>query len=211
MAKAVLSKSGLQKERVNLKLYRKVLPSLDLKRCQLLGEQKKAERELDSMADKFAAFPEQVARDLPMLGAESVDLSGLVMVREFRTGIENVVGVKLPVFEAVVFDAVDYSLLGKPHWVDLALQRLREYAELKARHDIALERVEVLRHAARKITQRVNLFDKILIPEAESNIKRIQIFLADAERAAVVQSKIAKQKGRKRREEALAKDGGRAS
>jgi V/A-type H+-transporting ATPase subunit D len=206
MAKAVLSKSGLQKERDNLKLYRKVLPSLDLKRRQLLGEQKKAERDLDSMADKFAAFPEQVARDLPMLGAESVDLSGLVMVREFRTGIENVVGVKLPVLEAVEFDSADYSLLGKPHWVDLAVQRLRDYAELKARHDIARERVEVLRHAARKITQRVNLFDKILIPEAESNIKRIQIFLADAERAAVVQSKIAKQKGRKRREEALAKD-----
>ena len=211
MAKAILSKSGLQKERDNLKLYRKVLPSLDLKRRQLLGEQKKAERELDSMADKFAAFPEQVARDLPMLGAESVDLSGLVMVREFRTGMENVVGVKLPVLEAVEFDSADYSLLGKPHWVDLAVQRLRDYAELKARHDIARERVEVLRHAARKITQRVNLFDKILIPEAEANIKRIQIFLADAERAAVVQSKIAKQKGRKRREAALMQEGGGAS
>ncbi len=201
MAKVVLSKSGLQKERENLKLYRKVLPSLDLKRRQLMGEQKKAEHELEAMEDEFTAFPEKVARELPMLAADAVDLTGLVTVKEFRTGIENVVGVKLPILEAVDFEMAAYSLLGRPHWVDLAVKRLRDYAELKARHDVARERVETLRQAARKITQRVNLFEKILIPQAETNIKRIQIFLADAERAAVVQSKIAKTKGRKRREE----------
>ena len=203
MAKVVLSKSGLQKERENLKLYRKVLPSLDLKRRQLLGEQKKAERELEAMEDKFTSFPGQVAKELPMLAADVVDLEGMVRVREFRTGIENVVGVKLPVLEEVDFETEEYSFLGKPHWVDLAIKRLRDYAELKARHDISRDRVEILRKAARKITQRVNLFEKILIPQAEGNIKRIQIYLADAERAAVVQSKIAKSKGRKRREEAL--------
>ncbi len=206
MAKVVLSKSGIQKERESLKLYRKVLPSLDLKRRQLLGEQKKAEHELEAMADKFASFPGQVAKELPMLAAGVVNLDGLVTVREFRTGIENVVGVKLPILEAADFETQNYSLLGKPHWVDLTVKRLRDYAELKARHDIARERVEVLRKAARKITQRVNLFEKILIPQAETNIKRIQIFLADAERAAVVQSKIAKMKGRKRREEAMAQN-----
>ena len=207
MAKAVLSKSGLQKERDNLQLYRKVLPSLDLKRRQLLGEQKKAEHELEEMATEFASFPEQVARELPMLAADAVDLEGLVTVREFRHGIENVVGVKVPVLDAVDFEVADYSLLGKPHWVDQAVRRLRDYAELKARHDVAEERFEILRQAARKITQRVNLFEKLLIPQAEANIKRIQIFLADAERAAVVQSKIAKMKGRTRREEEQAQVG----
>lgn len=207
MAKLVLSKSGLKRERDNLQLYRKVLPSLDLKRRQLLGEQKKAEHELDAMADEFASFPRKVAKELPMLAADAVDLSGLVTVSELRTGIENVVGIKLPVLEAVEFEVADYSLLGKPHWVDMAVRRLRDYADLKARHEVARERVQILRQAARKITQRVNLFEKVLVPKAESNIKRIQIFLADAERAAVVQSKIAKLKGRKRRQEALVEEG----
>ena len=207
MGKAILSKSGLQKERDNLHLYRKVLPSLDLKRRQLLGEQKKAEHQLAEIEGQFEGFPDRVARELPMLATDAVKLEGLLTVREIRTGLENVVGVKLPVLEELDFEVADYSLLGKPHWVDLAIRRLRDYAELKARHEVARERVEILRKAARKITQRVNLFDKILIPEAEGNIKRIQIYLADAERAAVVQSKIAKTKGRKRREEELLKNG----
>lgn len=200
MARAVLSKSGLQKERDNLRLYRKVLPSLDLKRRQLLGEQKRAERAFEEITAEFTGFPARIGRELPMLGASAVDLTGLLTVREVRIGMENVVGVKLPVLVAIEFEEVGYSLLGKPHWVDLAIRRMREYAELKTRCDLARERFEILRKAARKITQRVNLFEKILIPEAETNIKRIQIFLSDAERAAVVQSKIAKSKGRKRRE-----------
>ena len=199
MAKLVLSKSGLQRERENLRLYRKVLPSLDLKRRQLLGEQKRAEHEATKQHEEFETFNKTVVEQLPMLGARAVDLSGLVRVRDIKVAVENVVGVKLPALEAITFDTRPYSLLGTPHWVDLAAQKLREYAEHKTRFDIAKKRVETLRYAALKITQRVNLFEKILIPTAEKNIKRIQIYLADAERAAVVQSKIAKAKGRHRR------------
>jgi V/A-type H+-transporting ATPase subunit D len=57
---------------------------------------------------------------------------------------------------------------------------------------VAKERVRRLDYAVRRITQRVNLFEKILIPTAKKNIKRIQIFLGDAERSAIVRSKIAK-------------------
>jgi V/A-type H+-transporting ATPase subunit D len=199
MAKPVLSKNGLQRERENLRLYRKVLPSLDLKRRQLLGAQKRAEHEVSERRTEFEAFNQTVVEQLPMLGAHAVDLNGLIRVREVKVGVENVVGVKLPKLESITFDTKPYSLLGKPHWVDLAIQKLRDYAELKASFDIAEERVVTLRQAARKITQRVNLFEKILIPTAEKNIKRIQIYLADAERAAVVQSKIAKAKGRRQR------------
>ena len=197
MAKVVLSKSGLQRERNNLALYRKVLPSLDLKRRQLLGEQKRAEHALEVLRKELEAFPRRVAHELPMLGADAVDLKPLLKVRRVRTGVENVVGVKLPVLEEVEFDAHDYSLLSNPHWVDPVLKRLREFAELKARFEIAEERVRLVRHAARKVTQRVNLFEKILIPTAQKNIKKIQIHLADHERAMVVQSKIAKSRGRR--------------
>ena len=46
----------------------------------------------------------------------------------------------------------------------------------------------------RKVTQRVNLFEKVLIPRTREQIRRIRIYLSDAERAAVVRSKIAKRK-----------------
>jgi V/A-type H+/Na+-transporting ATPase subunit D len=67
------------------------------------------------------------------------------------------------------------------------------------------ERVARMQGAVRRVTQRVNLFEKVLIPNAKQNIARIQIFLSDVERAAVVTSKIAKGK---RALERAAADGG---
>ena len=88
----------------------------------------------------------------------------------------------------------EYSMLAKPHWVDMLVEQLKQMVEQKTRIEVAAERVRLIEQAERKITQRVNLFDKILIPTAKKNIKKIQIYLADAERAAVVRSKITKRK-----------------
>ena len=43
-------------------------------------------------------------------------------------------------------------------------------------------------------TQRVNLFEKVKIPECRENIRRIGIYLGDMDTSAVVRSKIAKSK-----------------
>jgi len=72
------------------------------------------------------------------------------------------------------------------------LGQLKQMVEQKTRVQVAAERVRLLEQAERRVTQRVNLFDKILIPTAKKNIQKIQIYLADAERAAVVRSKITK-------------------
>lgn len=41
-------------------------------------------------------------------------------------------------------------------------------------------------------SQRVNLFEKVMIPTAKANIKKINIYLGDQQTAAVVRGKIAK-------------------
>jgi V/A-type H+-transporting ATPase subunit D len=69
--------------------------------------------------------------------------------------------------------------------------------ELKMQLQIDSRRLEILEKAVKKITQRVNLFDKVLIPRAQKNIKKIHIFLSDTERARVVRAKITKQKRQK--------------
>ncbi|MFC4993372.1 V-type ATP synthase subunit D [Rubritalea tangerina] len=194
MSKLTLSKSGLQRERESLKLYRKVLPSLDLKRQQLLGEHKKAEREYQELLASFEPYAREVAERVPMLASPGIDLSQYISLKDYQKGEENIVGVKVPSLDSLEFELVDYAYLGTPHWFDHAIEALKQFTELKIRAQIAGERVDALYKAARKITQRVNLFDKILIPRAEANIKKIQIHLADAERSAVVQSKLAKAK-----------------
>jgi V/A-type H+-transporting ATPase subunit D len=192
MAKLALSKSGLQKQREDLRLYTRVLPSLDLKRMQLSAELKRARQQLAEAAAAVEKLNKRVAEQLPMLANREIDVSGLVQVESFQIEEENLVGVKLPKLVEVKCQVAEYSMLAKPHWVDMLVEQLKQMIEQKTRVQVAAERVRLLEHAERRITQRVNLFDKILIPTAKKNIQKIQIYLADADRAAVVRSKITK-------------------
>jgi len=117
-----------------------------------------------------------------------------VKLESVRVGEDNVVGVRVPVLEGIDCTVADYSMLAKPHWVDKVVSELQTVTELWARVQLARKRVTILAHAERRITQRVNLFEKVLIPITKQNIKRVQIFLSDGEKAAVVRSKIAKRK-----------------
>jgi V/A-type H+-transporting ATPase subunit D len=159
---------------------------------QLTGELRRAKDSLAREQAQVERERDRIAGQLPMLANREIDLSGLVRVESVQMEEENVVGVKLPVLLGVVFSVHEYSMLAKPHWVDVLVDQLQRMVELRARVQLAQERVRRLERAVRRITQRVNLFEKILIPAAKENIKRIQIFLADAERASVIRSKITK-------------------
>ncbi len=197
MARLALNKGGLQKERGLLKLYQRLLPSLDLKRRQLTLIQQKAALELAAAQAEVTGVVERTAERVPMLADRGVEISGLLRLENLRVEEENVVGVRLPVLREVTCSVREYSLLAEPHWVDSVVADLRRMVEAQARLKVAGKRVRILSTAVRRITQRVNLFDKILIPTARKNIQRILIFLGDGERAAVVRSKIAKLKHRR--------------
>ena len=192
MARLSLNKSSLHKEREQLRLYRGVLPSLELKRQQLTLEFNRAKRQLEDSRRKSKQVELDTVAEIPMLANQEIDLSGLVRVSKIFLKEENLVGIKLPRLDSISFDVLDYSMLGKPPWVDLLVVKLQKIVEAQTQVTIAEERVKRLESAVRRITQRVNLFEKMLIPEAQENIRKIKIFLGDAERAAVVRSKMAK-------------------
>ncbi len=192
MARLQLSKAALQQELTKLKLYEKLLPSLELKRRQLTIELEKARREYAETRADVERLEARVGAELPMLANSEIDLKGLVKMTAFDLGQENVVGVRLPVLKEVECQVAEYSPLAKPAWVDALADRLGDAAEARTRIQVAAQRVRVLARAERRITQRVNLFEKILIPRTRNNIERIQIWLGDMARAAVVQAKLAK-------------------
>jgi V/A-type H+/Na+-transporting ATPase subunit D len=117
-----------------------------------------------------------------------------VRIRRIDIGEEDVLGVRLPALKSVEFVTADYSLLATPFWIDDLVTCLKEVATYRIRLHVYRERAARMHSAVRRITQRVNLFDKVLIPNAKRDIARIQIFLSDVGRAAVVTSKIAKGK-----------------
>ncbi len=192
MAKMILSKQGLQKQRENMRLYERVLPSLELKRMQLMGELKRAEQQLAAFSRDAEKFGQTVSEQIPMLADSETDLSGLVEITSVHIDEENVVGVKLPLLGDVKFRVASYSPLAIPHWTDLLTEKIKEMVYRRITVQVAARRVHLLERAVRKITQRTNLFEKILIPEAKENIRKIRIYLADADRAAVIRSKITK-------------------
>ncbi len=194
MARLQLNKSSLAREAAQLKTYERFLPSLDLKRQQLMAEKAKAEAAVGEMEDRVKALAETVGKDVPMLGNAGVDLEGLVLLKDYQVGEENVVGTKLPILEKIEVEVRAYSALTKPHWVDDVARLLHDMLKARLEVQVARQRVLALSKAVDTITQRVNLFDKVLIPNTRANIKKIRIYLSDSEMASVVRSKISKRK-----------------
>jgi len=194
MPRLTFSKASLQKQSINLKRYRQYLPSLDLKRQQLMAERTKAMTKLAEFEQAIQACLQFVSTNLPMLSSTIPDLTDLVKVAQVDIGSENIVGINLPVLNNLQLQVKDYSTFCRPHWVDQAVVQLKIMLELKLQHRIYVHRVSVLDKAVKKVSQRVNLFDKVLIPQSLQNIRKIRIFLSDTERAGVVRAKLTKQK-----------------
>lgn len=195
-----LSKSSLLKEQAMLKTYQKFIPTLDLKKKQLIAEQIKVQHKIEKINAELDEIAAKVDAVLPMLAGNKLELHGLLLIKALQKGTENIVGVTVPVLLAVDVELKEYPLLSVPHWVDVMVEMLRASIELKFKIDVENERYDLLAEAQRKTTQRLNLFEKVKVPQTKENIKKIKVFLSDTERAGVVCAKIAKGKHVKRDE-----------
>lgn len=191
-ASGASTKGRLAQRRRELALYEQVLPSLELKRQQLLAERFRALRDLASGRAALDVMRRDAAARLPMLANDEIALAGLARVEAVESSLAHVLGTPVPVLAAVRWADARYGLLAKPPWVDSALDEVRALVRQRLEIAFAEERVRRLDAAIRKVVQRVNLFQKVLVPGARAEIQRIRIALADAERAAVVRSKIFK-------------------
>jgi V/A-type H+-transporting ATPase subunit D len=197
VAKLALNKTTLNKEGRRLKAFKQFVPALDLKRKQLLSARQEAVAALANNQQQLALLQQQVVEQLPMSADSKIDLNSLIQVKQLSINYVNLVGLELPKLAVFEVEIAKYSVLLLPHWVDdflnLQTKALRTEIEVK----IYQQRLELLELGLQKTTQRLNLFDKVLIPEAQKNIRKIRIALSDAERAGVVRAKIAKNKRRR--------------
>lgn len=196
MAKLKLNKASLSLEQKNLQNYKKYLPSLELKRKKLLSECGNLDEQLKQLQEQEQLLKSEAQRNLPMANEYIVALQQFIQMNSLDIEEENIVGIKLPVFKSIQWSVRDYSYLNTPHWFDALIQQVTTLMELRIRMQVTALRAQLLNKAIQTVTQRKNLFEKVLIPNALNHIKLLQIFLADNERAAVVRSKIAKKKRR---------------
>ncbi|MCL2070323.1 MAG: V-type ATP synthase subunit D [Treponema sp.] len=192
MAKIKLTKNELKKQKDSLKMYRRYLPTLILKKQQLQAEIRTTEIRLRELRDEKAKFDEQFKSWIAVFGEKGIFTTELFKITRIQTSQGNIAGVPIPIFEGADFAIATYDLLATPLWLDLAVQKLKQVLLLDLEAQIVEEQRKRLDHELRITTQRVNLFEKVKIPETRENIKKIQVYLGDQQTAAVVRGKIAK-------------------
>lgn len=194
-----LTKNEQKVQKDLLKQYQRYLPTLQLKKQQLQQvimttraelAQKEAERVqmIGNLDDWVAVFAENAIFD------EDKSIDTLVQPETVICRNENIAGVTVPKFEELKFKDVEYDVDDYPLWVDTALVKLREIARLDALVSTLRKQETLLEKELRSTSQRVNLFEKVKIPEAKENIRVIGVYLGDQQTAAVVRGKISKKK-----------------
>ena len=211
MAKIALNKSELHKQNSKLKTYKKFLPSLELKRKQIIAERNKARDLVKNSSSEIDDLYELVSKEYSALSNTDFKLDEFVEISDVKFSQENLVGVHLPKLSDYSVKIKQYGTIAAPIWIGSLFKELERLAFLSIGLIVNKKRLEILEKALQKTTQRVNLFDKVLIPETVGNIRKIKIYLSDFERAAVVQAKIAKGKNKAKEQTEKLKQQGEAA
>ena len=198
-----LTKTELRVQQNRLTQLRKYLPTLQLKKMLLQAEVIQAQQEIQVLNSAFKALEKKISSFSSLFSdKQAFDLFPSVKVLETKKIFENIAGVDIPVFDKIIFQESDYFLLDSPVWLDSAIASLKELIEIKEKRIVGEEKKRALEKELREVSIRVNLFEKILIPRALQNIKKIKIFLGDQLLAAVCQAKVSKKKILKRAQHA---------
>lgn len=193
MAKIKLTKNELKQQKDDLKRYTRYLPTLELKKKQLLQEIRKIQNEIDKLQAEDERHVAEVNRWVDVFSDE-IRLDAYIEISDVQTSMGNIAGIDIPVFESVNFKDVKVDDFNTPFWIDQGILACQERIEREMRLQIARQQQEVIREELRVTIQRIKLFEEVKIPEARENIRMIQIFLGDQQTAEVVRGKMAKAK-----------------
>ena len=205
MAKIKYTKNELKRQKDNLARFTRYLPTLELKKMQLIAEVRRIQDESAVVQQAFDRLEEDVSRWVDVF-AEEIDLGEFFAVKEIQTGEDNIAGIDIPVFQGVVFEDREYDFFKIPLWVDRGVEVVEEQLRRRAEMQILRRQEELLREELQITIQRIKLFEEVKIPEAKDHIRVIRIFLGDQQTAAVVRGKITKAKiERKKQEQKVAR------
>lgn len=194
MAKIKLNKNSLRDQNQSLKLYQEFLPTLELRKQQLQAELRTVQLRSEARQLELGQMLDNAVGMAPMLEATLPQVQSLVVIDQVLTRIGNVAGVRVPVFEEARFKKVPYSLVGTPLFFDAAVDLWQRALSAKAEIDVLAQQMAAIVEQLTKTTQRINLYEKVLIPECRENIRKIKVYLGDQQTAGVCRAKIAKGK-----------------
>ena len=189
------TRTELKQQRDALKRFERYLPTLKLKQQQVQGSIVQTHQELRDMEGKVRSTESAISKyDGLYNDVAGANFRKMATPDEVKTTTHSIAGVYVPRFKQIIFQDHDYSLFGTAPWVDKALADLRRLNRQTAELGILQECLDLLLAELKKVMQRVNLFEKVMIPNTLENIRRIRIALGDQMTAGVARAKIAKAK-----------------
>ena len=192
MAKVKLTKNELKKQKDALKMYQRYLPTLMLKKQQLQAEIRITDIRIQELKDEKGRVDQILQSWIAVFGERGIFTPEILKISQVKTAQGNIAGVAIPLFQGAELEIFPYDIARMPLWLDMAVEKLKQIILLDLETRVLEEQRRRLDHELRITTQRVNLFEKIKIPETRDNIKKIQVYLGDQQTAAVVRGKIAK-------------------
>jgi V/A-type H+-transporting ATPase subunit D len=192
VAKLKLTKNELKKQKDSLKMFQRYLPTLMLKKQQLQAEIRLVEIRVRELRAEKDRLDENFKAWIAVFGEKGVFTPGQLKRAKLVAGEGNIAGVAIPVFKGAEFAVEPYNLITKPLWLDAAIENMKKVLLVDMEAQTLEEQQRRLEQELRTTSQRVNLFEKIKIPEARTNIKKIRVYLGDQQTAAVVRGKISK-------------------
>ncbi|MDI6758443.1 MAG: V-type ATP synthase subunit D [Candidatus Omnitrophota bacterium] len=194
MGQVKLTKGELKRQRDCLKQYERYLPTLQLKKQQLQIEILWQATLLSEKNHTLDKKKEATLTWSALLTEPGINLKAWIIPSRITTTTKNIAGTALSVFKDAAFDEAKYDLFTTPLWIDHAVEALRLIVSLQKEIEVLEKGLLTLKNELRITTQRVNLFEKIKIPQAQKAIRLIKIYIGDQMTNAVGRSKIAKKK-----------------
>ena len=192
MAKIKLTKTELKAQSDALKRFQRFLPMLQLKKQQLQGEIAGITAKAEESRAKERAVRESLDSWVGLFATDESLLSGLVSVKSVKTGTTNIAGVAIPTFESIDTEVREIDAWSTPAGVDDAVEATTKILSLQCERAVYEEQRRLVAEELKQTSQRVNLFEKVKIPQCKEAIRVIKIALGDEQTAAVTRGKIAK-------------------
>ena len=201
MAKIKLTKTELKAQSDALKRFQRFLPMLQLKKQQLQAEIAAITSHLDDVSAKERQTQEELDRWVSLFSGAEEEMKNLVSDVSVKTDTANIAGITIPIFEELKAKVAELDLFETPVWYDDAIAMMTRMFSLKAERAVLLRQKELITQELTTTSQRVNLFEKVKIPECKENIRVIKIAIGDEQTASVTRGKIAKSRGKGSTEE----------
>ena len=186
------NKTALQNLRRQLAIREKALPTLKSKEAALRLEVRKITAEIELLKEEY----EKLVKQNQNFNGFWTEFPNIVKIKKINSTLKNIAGVKVQILSDIDFAIENISLFNMPSWIRLAIDMFERLMTIQVKIEMTEERLNALAYARKKTTQKVNLYEKVQIPEYKAATLKIKRYMEDEENLSKSSQKIVKERNR---------------